>query len=171
MRSSYLDGERMVCSRRKYLALLTVGVTGMGGCTSATGDETMTETTEIAKETRVTGTTERESQFSIGEISMVNKHREAHQFHVLVLDGETPVLWRSYWTEKPTYEDGRVTRTTGTIWENSVSEPGRYAVYARIDNRTEWTSWKPDDEDFSCINLEIQLESSERLNLQYSYCE
>jgi hypothetical protein len=118
------------------------------------------------------GVTETTKQLSVEvpEIKVVNKHREPHQFHVLVLDGEKPVFWRSYTTEAAELEDGRIAKATGTVWKDPVPESENLTLYARVDDRPEWKNWSPSDGD-DCVSVEVQLETDGRLHLWTGYPE
>jgi hypothetical protein len=148
---------------------LAIGVTGLAGCTSSTGDGAPTKSKEERETSGVTETTKQLS-VEVPEIKIVNKHSESHQFHVLVLDGETPVFWRSYTTEAAEIEDGRTAKATGTVWKDPAPESENLTLYARVDDRTEWKNWSPSDGD-DCVSVEVQLETDGRLHLWTGYPE
>jgi hypothetical protein len=147
---------------------LAIGVTGLSGCASSAGDGTPTKSKE--KETNEVTETTKQLAVEVPEIKIVNKHSESHQFHVLVLDGETPVFWRSYTTEAAELEDGRIAKATGTVWKDPVPESENLTLYARVDDRPEWKNWSPSDGD-DCVSVEVQLETDGRLHLWLGYPE
>jgi len=108
---------------------------------------------------------------SIGQIEVNNKDRSPHEFHVLILEHEKPVFWRSYSADGGIYEDGQLQQVGGTIWDHPVKEPGRYVIYSRLDGRSNWTRVELTELGRSCFRLIIQLDTQGVLEIFHGGCD
>ncbi|MBZ6495547.1 hypothetical protein [Natrinema longum] len=96
----------------------------------------------------------------IGEITVINQVAQSDTVHLLLIEDSNPIYWDSIEVEPNSGREGVVESKSV---QNYPTEPGKYALYAWLDDqsRSEWEQVDLTESDSSCLDITIMVDSAE----------